>query len=75
MSRHSPQLYPYSNTQNLYRKQEQQVPPPPIPPKIKIEKEKPPPLPPKIQLFLNQKDVHEENDILLDDSLLFGSSK
>lgn len=72
--RQSPQLYPYSNTQNLYRKQEQQVPPPPIPPKIKIEKEKPPPLPPKIQLFLNQKDVHEESDTLLDDTLLFGSS-
>lgn len=55
--------------------QERQIPPPPLPPKIKIEKEKPPPLPPKIQLFLNQKDVHEENDVPLDDNYLFGSSK
>lgn len=35
-------------------KQDQQLPPPPLPPKIKLNQDIPPPLPPKIQMFLNQ---------------------
>lgn len=51
------------------------VPPPPIPPKIKLDKDTPPPLPPKIQLFINKEHQEEgSNAGLLADSF-YGSSK
>jgi hypothetical protein len=66
------------DTHRLYKKQDQKVPPPPLPPKIKINQHKrndppPPPLPPKIQLFLNRE---EEKDFSLDDNnnSFYGSS-
>lgn len=66
----------YLDTHRLYKKQDQQLPAPPLPPKIKLIKKNndlPPPLPPKIQLFLNKE---EQQDISLDDNnSFFGSSK
>ncbi|KAG2203273.1 hypothetical protein INT47_000193, partial [Mucor saturninus] len=44
----------FTDTHRLNKKQEQQLPPPPLPPKIKLNHDIPPPLPPKIREYSNQ---------------------
>ncbi|KAF1803006.1 hypothetical protein V8B55DRAFT_1501705 [Mucor lusitanicus] len=77
----SPMEWEYSNltsssSQHLAdRNKNNSVPPPPLPPKIKLlDKDTPPPLPPKIQLFINKEHQEEgSNASLLADSF-YGSS-
>lgn len=64
-SRLFPQQH-YTDAHRLHKKQDQKLPPPPLPPKIRLT-DIPPPLPPKIQVFLNQADK--------DDRSFYGSSK
>jgi len=65
----------YPSQQLAHKNRNSSVPPPPIPPKIKLEKDTPPPLPPKLQLFINKEQQEEaSNASLLADSF-YGSSK
>ncbi|KAL9553485.1 hypothetical protein MBANPS3_003279 [Mucor bainieri] len=73
----SPMDWEYSNSISqplVDRNKNNSVPPPPIPPKIKLDKDTPPPLPPKIQLFISKEHQEEgSNASLLADSF-YGSS-
>ncbi|KAI9251326.1 hypothetical protein EDC94DRAFT_622118 [Helicostylum pulchrum] len=50
-----------ANLHDLYKRQDQGVPPPPLPPKIKIDKDKAPQLPPKIRILLDQPNNSNNN--------------
>ncbi|KAK4511924.1 uncharacterized protein ATC70_003923 [Mucor velutinosus] len=73
----SPMEWEYSDSTSQHlidRNKNSSVPPPPIPPKIKLDKDTPPPLPPKLQLFINKEHQEEgSNASLLADSF-YGSS-